>query len=461
MNLTMPRRSGVTIGALALSAGLLFTACSSGATTAPSEGATAAPTDAPSESMAPESMAPEGATLVVWDQEVRNAIDPVVEQLNEEFEAEHPGVTIERESKSFDDLSSTVKLALADENGPDVAQVNQGRGDMGAAVEAGLLLPLDDYAAEFGWDERWGQSVSSRNSFTEDGKEFGTGNLYGASMTGELVGIFYNKEKLEALDLEPATTFPELMEQFETIKAAGEIPVAFGALDGDALQIYGSILQTEVTSEWLNNWIFGLNDESFATPEAAASGATLTDMATSEYFTPGFEGIGYDDSWKSFAAGDGVYFWTGSWIGGDLVGASGENFGFIRTPPQEAGGGALSIGGVGLPWAIRATSENADIAAEYIDWMTSDRAMELIAAAGVLPSHGNPEGSGDLFNDMKAAFADANEKDEVGHFLDWAAPTMWDTFKAELPKMLAGQTTPEQLTQTIDTEYQSFNYTLR
>jgi raffinose/stachyose/melibiose transport system substrate-binding protein len=49
----------------------------------------------------------------------------------------------------------------------------------------------------------------------------------------------------------------------------------------------------------------------------------------------------------------------------------------------------------------------------------------------------------------------------VGHFLDWAAPTMWDTFKAELPKMLAGQTTPEQMTQTIDTEYQSFIDSLR
>jgi len=78
-------------------------------------------------------------------------------------------------------LKATVELAFADPNGPDVAQVNQGRPDMGAAVGAGLLLPLTDYASKYGWDQRWGAGVLARNSFSDDGKTFGTGTPCGVS----------------------------------------------------------------------------------------------------------------------------------------------------------------------------------------------------------------------------------------------------------------------------------------
>ena len=37
------------------------------------------------------------------------------------------------------------------------------------------------------------------NQFSADGKKFGTGNLYGLPMTGEVVGVYYNKAKLRKL----------------------------------------------------------------------------------------------------------------------------------------------------------------------------------------------------------------------------------------------------------------------
>jgi len=83
--------------------------------------------------------------LLVWDQFYRDEESKVMETLNAEFEAAHPGVKIQREVKVLADLQTTVKLALSNADGPDVAQVNQGRNDMGALVEAGLLLPLNPY----------------------------------------------------------------------------------------------------------------------------------------------------------------------------------------------------------------------------------------------------------------------------------------------------------------------------
>ncbi|HET7414212.1 MAG TPA: extracellular solute-binding protein, partial [Arthrobacter sp.] len=75
-------------------------------------------------------------TLSVWDQEVRGGQNKQITQLNAAFEQKYPNVTIDRNSQSFDDLGTTLRLALTGEDAPDVVQANNGRSDMGAFVKA-------------------------------------------------------------------------------------------------------------------------------------------------------------------------------------------------------------------------------------------------------------------------------------------------------------------------------------
>lgn len=403
-------------------------------------------------------------TLADWDQEVREGIGPSIDQLETEFMAANPGVKIERTSKSFEDLKATLLQALQDPSGPDIAQVNQGRPDMGKAVQGGLLLPLTPYLTKYGWDTRWGQGVHARNSFTEDGKTFGQGNVYGVSVTGEIVGIYYNKEKFSKLALSEPKSWDEFMTQLQTIKDAGETPIAFGDQGGGgSIQVYGSILETMLDRKSLDDFIFGNPGAKFDTPEAMKAAETLLSLADKGYFTDGYAGIKIDDAAVAFGGGDGVYFWGGSWYGAGLTEKGGENFGFMRTPPQTAGGSALSIGGVGLPWAISKNSKNPECAAALLDYLTGDHAMELVAAKGVLPSHAAPNaaGPGDLFNSLAAAFADANGKDEVGHYLDWAFAGGYDTINAELAKLLAKQSEPSAFVKAVEKEYQDFLSSLK
>src|SRR5207248_4793426 len=91
-------------------------------------------------------------TLTVWDQEVRGGQAAQIRRLNAEFHAKYPNVTIKRVAKSFNDLNTTLKLAVSGPGAPDVVEANQGRPIMGALVKAGLLRPLDPYAKAFGWD---------------------------------------------------------------------------------------------------------------------------------------------------------------------------------------------------------------------------------------------------------------------------------------------------------------------
>ncbi len=64
-------------------------------------------------------------TLTVWDQEVRGGQDKQMKALNAAFEKKYPNITIKRVSRSFDDLTKTLRLALTGDDAPDVVQAKQ------------------------------------------------------------------------------------------------------------------------------------------------------------------------------------------------------------------------------------------------------------------------------------------------------------------------------------------------
>ena len=111
----------------------------------------------------------------------------------------YPNVTIKRTVESFSDLKTTLKLALSSNTPPDVVQANQGYPDMGAFVAAGMLRPMNDYAKLYGWDSYYPEALLKQNSFSSDGKTWQGDTLFGVSQTGEVVGIYYNRQLLSCL----------------------------------------------------------------------------------------------------------------------------------------------------------------------------------------------------------------------------------------------------------------------
>ena len=399
-------------------------------------------------------------TLVVWDQFYRPEESAVIEKLNAEFEKAHPGVKIQREVKVLDDLKMTVKLALAEADGPDVAQVNQGRSDMGALIEADLLLPLNDYLAKYGWGNVFSTSVASRNSFTPDGKSFGHGNLYGVSPTAEVVGVFYNKGIFRKNRWSVPTTFEEFQELLAKIKKTGITPISFGSLDGwNAIHEFSAIQHLLVTPAYINSLTYGVNNVSFDTPENQEAAQILLDWAQAGYFTEGYPGIGYDDSNNNFKAGEGAMTITGSWFAPELMTGTDQEFGFFLLPGLS-GKQTMAIGGVGVPYAIRKTTQHPDLAAEYLNWMISPRAAELWAKAGMLPAMSLPENSkvktDNLFGETLYAWETINKNNAVGHYIDWATPTFYDTLVAELQKLLGSIATPADFTAAVERDYAQF-----
>jgi len=399
-------------------------------------------------------------TLTVWDQE-SGQVSKVWDQLNAEFEQKYPNVTIKRVNRDFGELKTLLALAMSGPHGPDVVEANQGWPDMGHLVKAGLLLPLDNYAQAYGWTSRVSPNVVRVSSWSPDGKEFGTGSLYGYTTMGEIVGVYYNKQILSELGLTVPTTFGEFEQDLEAAKQAGQIPIQFANNDAfPGIHEFATIQDQIAPTSYLTDLIFGTQRDqlSFDTPENTQAATTLQDWANKGYFTPGFGGAGYDDSVSNFANGEGLFMITGNWIVANL-GADNTNFGFFPLPPADPGDPPVATGGAGFPLAIAAGSEQPDAAAAYIDWMTSDHASDLLLPTGEIPLHNGKTPTvqpGTVLADVVDAARTVSDANGVVPYEDWATPTFYDTLTSSIQELMVNRLTPDQFVQNVEADYKDF-----
>lgn len=389
-------------------------------------------------------------TLTVWDQEVRGGQDKRVKQLNDEFQQKYPNVTIKRVSRSFNDLQATLKLALSGDKPPDVVEANQGYGQMGEFVKAGMLTPLDSYAKAYGWDKRYAKSLLDLNRFSPDGKTFGSGNLYGASMDGEIVGVYYDKDKLAKLGLKPPKTWADFTGSLATAKAKGETPIALGNLDKfPAIHEYGVIQAQTAGKQAVRDLVFGRKGAFTDAPNVTAA-TTLADWVKKGYLTKNVNGEGYDDAWKKYATGgEGVYFVGGTWLVADLP-KNAANLGFMAPP--------VTTGGESLPLSVVSKSKHPDVAAAYIDFMTNAHAMDVGTKDGLLPvsTPQSAQPSGPLMPDVFAAWQNIRRTDGLVPYLDYTTPDFADTLQSDLQKLLGGQSDPSTTMKSLQADYQKF-----
>jgi raffinose/stachyose/melibiose transport system substrate-binding protein len=441
----------VAVAALLGALGLLAAGCTPG-----SENAAAPP---PTERAVQTDIAALGpVTLTVWDQEVRGGQNEQMERLNAAFQQQYPNITITRDSRSFDDLATTLRLALSGNDAPDVVQANNGRADMGAFVAAGELLPLGPWAQAYGWDQRYPDSVRQYVSYSPDGKVFGEGEMYGLPQVGEVVGIYYNPAELQRLGVAVPTTWEQFEAALAAVKAAGATPLALGNVEGwPALHVFGTVQDQLVPADQITDLAFGRKGASWTTPENTQAAQRVAEWARAGYFTEGVNGIDDNQAWQAFSRGEAAFLIGGSWYAADLEAAMGQNVRFMP-PPPPAGRPVSATGGTGLPFAITSASDAPDAAAAYLDFITSADAMQVLTETGNLPvvdtaAHTPPTG---LSKDVFAAFAAVAEGGQLLPYLDYATPTMGDTMGAALQDLLSGAQPPEAVLARVEADYAAF-----
>ncbi|PID97873.1 MAG: sugar ABC transporter substrate-binding protein [Actinobacteria bacterium] len=446
------QRAGIALAAATVVA---LSACAPGPTTTESE-----PVSASSASVTTDiSKLPE-QTLVVWDQEVRGGQNEQMERLNQAFMEKYPNITIERNSQSFDDLQTTLRLALSGEDAPDVVEANNARATMGQFVAAQQIIPLDEWAEAYQWKERFEEGILAYSSYSDDAVTFGEGHLYGLPQVGEVVGIYYSPKRLTEMGLEVPKTWEEFAAQLPVIKEKGSVPLMLGNVEKwPAIHVFGAVQGANVPADRVRTLGFGNAGASWKTEENVKAARQLQEWAQQGYFNEGFNGVDYDAVWQSFAQGEGAYLIAGSWLAPDLKEVMGEDVAFMAPPVSEANKKPSTTGGTGLPFAITSAAKDPNVAAAYIDFITSDEAMQVLVETGNVPVNdtgnyiANTEG---VVANVLTEFDNVSQKGNILPYLDYATPTMDQALGDALQELLAGNSTPEEFTDTLEKNYAEF-----
>ena len=373
---------------------------------------------------------------------------------------QHPEVEITLDFKDFDTYMAQV-LNVADlPDAPDIFLGNQGYVTDGTLVGAGLLANLDPYYEQYGWHDWYGEGAKDQFRFTEDGKTFGEGPLWGIAESADFVGIFYNKAKLDALGVAVPTTFAELEAALAAAAEAGETPIKLGNLPGwPATHVLGIAQGAFVPAQSMRDWVFGVDGATYASPENIEAVTTFKRWVDDGWIDgPAANGLDYDPAWQEFADGDGVFLPAGSWLTAGLYERMGDDVGFIAPPPGESGK-VVAVAALSLPFHISSKSANADAAAAFLDFVMNPANGQFYYDAGRVPASAGSVG--EPADPLTAQVAEAWDRiaadDGLIFYQDWASDTMFDTLTGSLQELVGGRTTPEDFVGTVQEDWAAFH----
>ncbi len=137
------------------------------------------------------------------------------------FREKYPDVTVTYQPAG-EDLPTILATGVEGGNPPDLASLSS-PGVIKSFVDKGALQPID-FATD-ALNENYSESFVDLTTF--DGKTYGV-VFKGANKST----VWYNTKAFEDAGVEPPTTWDELLEAGDTLKASGVTPYSIGAADG-------------------------------------------------------------------------------------------------------------------------------------------------------------------------------------------------------------------------------------
>jgi raffinose/stachyose/melibiose transport system substrate-binding protein len=385
-----------------------------------------------------EPAAGEKAKVLFWDQfpEVSDQMDKIVA----DFNASHPDIEVTRESYQTEALRDVIKTALGSGTGPDIFYYDLGPGFAGVLAKAGLLLPLDDAYAKYGWDKRIYPWTRDRGTF--DGKSYGVANEL------EFIGVFYNKRIFEENGWEVPQTWDDLMALCGKANEVGIIPMGFtNGESWPSYHMFSILMNNKVGKERLAAMISG--KESWDNPDTVdAIKRFFVDMKEAGCFPPDVNSMNYRDGLAMLQSGQAAMHPSGTWNIEDFSNPekTSEPIGFFFLPSID-GNPVVVPGGIGSGWVVSSASKNPDAVLEFLNFLVSDEmGKRWVTEINAVPAY--PVNTEGLEIPELLSFAldiIAKQADSMGYNIDVVTPdnfnkVMWDGFAG----VLAGSKTPEQ-----------------
>jgi raffinose/stachyose/melibiose transport system substrate-binding protein len=334
-----------------------------------------------------QAMAQDTVVVTQWDQFAQSGITaagPAMDELIATCKPALKGAEVLRTIAPSIGIRDSYRLAVSAGKTPDLAYTWPAASVLSGYARVGALAPLDDYYAQYGWDQV-NPFYKGRNSYD--------GHVYGLPMEQDLMGVYYNKDLFEKNGLEVPKTYAEFQALAEKLKGDGIVPIAFGNRDRwPATNTLSLILGLTAGRELEEQVLFG--DEPWTNPTFVSAAQTFQDWAKADYFPRGFNGVGYDEANALFLSGRAGMTITGTWVLQDMIRGAKFNLGVFMLPPISEGVAPGTMWGEGSQWQLSATASPAvrDAAAAYLNCLVSPESRQVWVQKGyTVPIGTTPE----------------------------------------------------------------------
>lgn len=382
-----------------------------------------------------------------------NTASPVVDQLIEEFNAEHAGkYRIQKED------------VPGDANYVDKIKVQLGTGDLPPVVYGGgynlldLALAKDvvvDLTSYVEADPEW-KALYSDVALTTNSRD---GKIYASSSEGSLVGYFYNKDLFAQAGIDaPATTWDEFWQQCDKLKAAGITPLALDTADS-----------AWVTSLWAGAMIATSGDEGYEfmkqmnpidyNNQPTIDAFTNVQKMLQEYTTLDAIGGKYEHAANNFLSGQAAMIANGPWMIGDFSDETKTTADFADKVGVAIFPGNFVYDAPIQGYFVTKQDDPAleEAAVEMVKFFTSAHAQQVaLEVQGMVPASSTVEITETAKQNypLLVEFLDLAEGATVrtDNLQATMYPNLLDVVSQDLPLLASGEMTPTEFCQTLSTE---------
>jgi raffinose/stachyose/melibiose transport system substrate-binding protein len=431
----LPSRT-VRLGTACIAAALAVAACTPGSKTATPPSSPAVDTKA-------------SATPVTLNVLVSSPDVPLFNALGGAFHAKNPNVTVKVTSEDYTSLVTNIPHILAGSNAPDLVRI----ASFGNLVSDHLLASLEPYADAYGWNS-WPQSQFASTRVAGDGKQRGSGTLYGAGPGFGLTGIYYNVALARRVGMtSPPTTLAQFEQLLAKAKAAGILPILINGKDGGTAFLLQNLQMDYAGSPApMQSWTY---DKPGANIDTAP-----TVQAKDGYFASDVNSVDRSAAPAKFTSGTGLFFPSGNWQAPGLDKAGSGKFGFFLFPPSSTGGKYTAMTAADT-LAIPAKAAHPDAAGAFLNFIQTNAAArtDTVKLGGVVPA--GPAAapvpsaaSGSVVAATVAAFDTLLKSDGLVDFMANATASIQaNTLVPQTQLLLGGKTSPAAFAAKLQSDY--------
>ena len=374
-----------------------------------------------------------------------NNLESPYQTLANEYQDQHEGVTITTNPTPNDKYGETIRTQLQAGNASDVIQTTPGSGDARGIIplaEAGFLEPLGDTAKNL-------IIPGSESVYTVDDKVYGQP----LDFTIGAVVASLGTAKMKGLGSFP-TTMSELTAACSSLQGQGASLLALAGAAGPnvGLTIQG-ISATRVyssTPDWNQQRADG--KVTFAGSQGWKDTLqTFIDLKDAGCFQPGAEGGGFDAITNGLAQGTSVGSFIPSGAAVEISKAAPAEAEFAVEPFPAKSGKPMVLGSSNYTLSINSKAKNKQAAEDFLTWMAQpEQQQRYYELSGELPVSAFDKL--DLSGTIYAPVADLLKNKQYTPLPNniWPNPSVYEALQTGGQGLLTGQTTIDQVLQSMD-----------